>query len=103
MKVFVTDRDGSERTIDADEGEKLMIALVENDYEIEAICGGVANCATCHVYVDEGWVDRLSEPGTDEWELLQSSAYARPNSRLSCQIKLDDSLEGLQVTVAPEE
>jgi 2Fe-2S ferredoxin len=80
-----------------------MIALVDNDYDIEMMCGGVGNCATCHVYIGADWVTKLPTPEKDEIDLLEQSSNYRVESRLSCQIKLDESMEGLQVTLAPIE
>lgn len=71
---------------------------------IEAVCGGVCACATCHVYVSEAWLGRLTPPDeTEEFMLDETNAERRPNSRLSCQIKLSDDISGLEVTIPPEE
>ena len=70
--------------------------------ELLALCGGCLSCATCHVFVDEAFIDRLPPMAEDEDELLNSSDSRRSNSRLSCQIELTASLEGLSVTIAPE-
>ena len=67
---------------------------------IVAECGGSAMCATCHVYVDEAWADRLPPPLATELEMLECTAAERlPNSRLSCQIKLSAALDGLVVRI----
>ena len=99
----VLDRNGTEREIDVDAGQTVMEALRDFDYGVLAICGGMCSCATCHVYVHPEWVNRLPTPMSDERELLSALAYVRPESRLSCQVALTDALEGLCVTVAPEE
>ena len=71
--------------------------------ELLALCGGCCSCATCHVHVDEPWLDSLPPMGADEDDLLDSSSHRRPNSRLSCKIELDEALDGLSVTIAPED
>jgi ferredoxin, 2Fe-2S len=70
---------------------------------VAAICGGMCSRATCHVYVDAEWFVRLPAPMSDEGELLSGLAARRENSRLSCQIMLNEELSGLKVTIAPEE
>lgn len=67
-----------------------------------ALCGGCLSCATCHVFVDEAFIDRLVPMSADEDELLNSSDARCSTSRLSCQIELTEDLEGLSVTIAPE-
>jgi 2Fe-2S ferredoxin len=68
---------------------------------IKAECGGACSCATCHVYVDEAFVNLLPPLSDDEEDLLFSTLDKRPNSRLSCQILLNEALDGLSVTIAP--
>lgn len=102
-KVIVVDREGVERELDAPEGVTLMEPLRDMDEGVAAICGGMCSCATCHVYVDPQWVGRLPEPMSDEQDMLGDLISRRDNSRLSCQIMLNDSLSGLKVTIAPEE
>lgn len=70
---------------------------------ILALCGGCASCGTCHVYVAEAWLERLPAMGRDEDEVLGFSDWRKPNSRLSCQIPFDQALDGICVTVAPED
>jgi ferredoxin, 2Fe-2S len=101
--VRVIDRDGAERELDAPNGSALMEPLRDMDDGVAAICGGMCSCATCHVYVDEEWVSKLPAPMSDETDMLGDLISRRPNSRLSCQVMLNDSLSGLKVTVAPEE
>ena len=71
--------------------------------QIQAICGGCASCGTCHVYVAEDWVSRLPPIQDEEETILAFSDWRQPNSRRSCQIKVTDELDGLCVTVAPED
>jgi 2Fe-2S ferredoxin len=99
----VVDRDGVEHEIEARTGLKVMENLRELDYGVAAICGGMCSCATCHVFVDPAWVERLPEAMSDERELLSELAHAEENSRLSCQIEFTPALAGLRVTIAPDE
>lgn len=91
--------DGTEQTVEAAAGTSVMQAALTNGVPgILAECGGAASCATCHVYVDEAWVDRCGGPGDDENEMLECTASERQScSRLSCQIELSDELDGLIV------
>jgi len=99
----VVDRNGIEHEIEARTGLKVMENLRELDYGVAAICGGMCSCATCHVFVDPEWVERLPEPMSDERELLSELAHVEDNSRLSCQIEFTPALAGLRVTIAPDE
>jgi ferredoxin, 2Fe-2S len=99
----VVDRDGVEHEVEARAGLKIMETLRELDYGVAAICGGMCSCATCHVYIDPEWVDRVPAPMSDERELLSELAHTRENSRLSCQIEVTPALAGLRVTIAPDE
>ena len=93
--------DGSSREVEVSAGRSLMLGATINGVEgIDAECGGTLSCATCHVYVDPAWVDRLPEPEEMELELMEGvAAERRPNSRLSCQITLTEALDGLTVEV----
>lgn len=99
----VVDRDGVEHEVEATMGLKVMETLRELDYGVAAICGGMCSCATCHVYVDSEWLERLPPPMSDERELLAELAHHEVNSRLSCQIEVTPELAGLKVTIAPDE
>jgi 2Fe-2S ferredoxin len=99
----VVDRDGVEHEVEARTGLKVMETLRELEYGVAAICGGMCSCATCHVYVDPSWVDRLPPPQSDERELLQELSHYNDQSRLSCQIEFTPQLAGLRVTIAPDE
>jgi ferredoxin, 2Fe-2S len=99
----VVDRDGVEHEVEAKTGLKVMETLRELDYGVAAICGGMCSCATCHVYVDPGWFERLQPPMSDERELLADLVHHESNSRLSCQIEFTAELAGLKVTIAPDE
>src|SRR5471032_2858948 len=102
-RMIVVDRDGKEHEVEAKAGLNMMEILRELDYGVAAICGGMCSCATCHVYVDPAWVDRLPAAMSDERELLSELAHAEGNSRLSCQIEFTPALAGLRVTIAPDE
>ncbi len=101
--INVIDRDGNEHQVEAHDDAPLMETLRDLDYGVAAICGGMCSCGTCHVYVDPGWLDRLSPQQADELELLESLEFMRENSRLSCQLPCSEALDGLRLTLAPEE
>lgn len=92
--------DGEVRTVDALAGNSVMRAAVENGLAgIEAECGGAMTCATCHVHVEDGWIDRLVPADFAESELLEMVEDFRPNSRLSCQIMIDLPLDGIVIAI----
>lgn len=102
--IHVTTRDGGQRDVEAESGRSLMENLRDGGIdEILALCGGNCSCATCHVHVDQAWLDKLPPMGADEDDLLDSSDARQDNSRLSCQIPVTDALDGLAVAVAPED
>ncbi len=75
-----------------------------DDGGVEALCGGMCSCATCHVFIEEKWLDKLPSRQDDELELVESTECFRDDhSRLSCQIPITDELDGLRLTIAPEE
>jgi 2Fe-2S ferredoxin len=101
-KLIVTDREGQVHELEGRPGWSVMEIIRDADLPIEAACGGCCACATCHVYVDPEWTEKLSEVG-DEEELMLDEAYeVQETSRLSCQLKWSDELDGLKVTLAPE-
>ncbi|MDQ6437835.1 2Fe-2S iron-sulfur cluster-binding protein [Mesorhizobium sp. LHD-90] len=92
--------DGTRFEVDAENGSTVMENAIRNAVPgIEAECGGACACATCHVYVDEAWTDIVGEPESMEEDMLDFAYDVRPNSRLSCQIKVRSELDGLVVTV----
>ncbi len=99
----VVDRDGVEHEVDAKAGLKVMETLRELEYGVAAICGGMCSCATCHVYVDPEWFQKLPRRQSDEQDLLAELSHTKENSRLSCQVEMTDDLAGLKVTIAPDE
>lgn len=103
-KLTVVNREGEERTVDAASGVSVMEAIRDNGFdELLALCGGCCSCATCHVFVDPAFADRLPEMSEDENDLLDSSDHRNETSRLSCQVPVSDDLDGLRVTIAPED
>jgi 2Fe-2S ferredoxin len=104
LKVTMTDVNGVTKTIEGvDEGASLMELGKRNDIAgIMGDCGGGCACATCHVYVDQEWFDKVGEPDDIEFAMLDMVAdVMKPNSRLGCQIKMAPELDGITVTVAP--
>jgi len=103
-KLVIVNRDGQETEVDAPEGGTVMEAVRDNGFdELLALCGGCCSCATCHVYVDDSFADKLPAVTEDESDLLDSSDHRKDNSRLSCQLRVTPELEGMRVTIAPED
>lgn len=102
VKINVTDREGQKHSLEGIEGWRVMEVIRDYGLPIKAECGGAMACATCHVYVCEGWIDKLVPPVQEEIQMLDEAFDVRPNSRLSCQILLAPELEGLEVELAPE-
>ncbi|PJK29679.1 2Fe-2S iron-sulfur cluster-binding protein [Minwuia thermotolerans] len=100
--IHVINRAGEPSDFEAETGVSVMENLRDNDYEVEAICGGSCSCATCHVYVDPAWLEKLPAQEADERELVSDEPTYQPNSRLSCQIEMTEDLDGLTLTIAPE-
>ena len=97
-KITFIDFSGSSRTVEAEVGATVMETAVSNNIPgIEAECGGACACATCHVYVDEAWRAKVGEPSPMEEDMLDFGYDVRANSRLSCQIKVTEELNGLIV------
>lgn len=95
-KITYIEYNGGERVLDLEPGRSLMQGAVDNSVQgIIGDCGGNCACATCHVYVDPDWFDRLGEKGEAEEMLLEEVFEVRPNSRLACQITVTDALDGL--------
>ncbi|MBZ0228250.1 MAG: 2Fe-2S iron-sulfur cluster binding domain-containing protein [Bauldia sp.] len=99
-KITYVAADGERYEVDAENGTTVMENAIRNDVPgIEAECGGACACATCHVYVDEAFKEIVGEPGAMEEDMLDFAFDVRPTSRLSCQIRVRDELDGLVVTV----
>ena len=102
--IKVTNRAGAGHTLDAPADTTLMEVLRNADIDILAICNGACSCSTCHVYVDANWTSKLPPRSAEEDEVLRETEHYQPaSSRLSCQIKLSAALDGLSVTIAPED
>ena len=98
-KITYIEHDGTEHAIDVKPGLSVMEGAVKNNIPgIDADCGGACACATCHVHVDEAWRATVGDPSPMEEDMLDFGFDVRPNSRLSCQIKVSDELDGLIVT-----
>ena len=102
MKIKVTDREGKKHELEGDTNSTLMEILRDAGLEIEAACGGCCSCATCHVYVNEKWLDKVNPKGDEEESMLDQAFDIKNNSRLSCQIPLSEELDGIELELAPE-
>lgn len=100
VKINFIDHNGATKTVDAEEGSTVMEAAIRNGVDgILAECGGACACATCHVYVEEDWKEKVGDPSPMEEDMLDFAFDVRPTSRLACQIKVTPELEGLSVNV----
>jgi len=98
-KILFMTHDGTSQEVDAPTGTTIMEAAVQNMVPgIDADCGGACACATCHVYVDKDWLGKLPTKDDMEDSMLDFAENVEDNSRLSCQIKLTDELDGIKVT-----
>ena len=97
-KLIITDRLGKKKEIQFDSNFTLMEILRDNGFEIEASCGGCCACATCHVYVDDKWFDKIPKAEDAEIDMIDMAFEPKKNSRLSCQIIVSEELDGLEVT-----
>jgi 2Fe-2S ferredoxin len=99
-KITYIDAEGTRYEVEAENGSTVMENAIRNGVPgIEAECGGACACATCHVYVDENFKAIVGDPEPMEEDMLDFAYDVRPNSRLSCQIRVRDELDGLTVTV----
>jgi len=103
INISVKDLDGQVHEIQAREGDSLMESLRQHEWGVAAACGGLCSCGTCHVYIDEEWLDKFQETASDELDLLDEFDSTRSNSRLSCQLPVQASHDGLRLTIAPGE
>lgn len=103
-KLIVVTRDGTEHEVEGKTGYSVMEVIRDAGIdELLALCGGCCSCATCHVQVDENWLGKLPPVSADEDDLLDSSDHKGPASRLSCQLVFGPDLDGMRVTIAPED
>ncbi len=99
-KITYIAHDGHQYEVEADIGTTVMENAVKNSVPgIEAECGGACACATCHVYVDDAWREKTGEPEIMEEDMLDFAFEPKESSRLSCQIKMSDELDGLVVRI----
>jgi ferredoxin len=103
ITIHVIDRNDVTHDLEVPLDMTLSVMEVCKSYElpVEAICGGMALCATCQVYIESP--HQLSEPTDDEWAMLDQAMHVRDNSRLGCQIRIQEDLDGLIVRLAPEQ
>ena len=101
IKISVTDREGEQHDLEAPTDMNLNLMEVLKSYElpVEGTCGGMALCASCHCYVESD--HKLNEPSEDEEDMLDQAFFVEDNSRLSCQIRMEDDKDGLKIKLAP--
>ena len=98
-KINYIDSQGNFKTIDIENGLTVMEGAIQNNVPgIDADCGGSMACATCHVYVEEKWLNKIPKPEDGEIDMIDMAFEPKKNSRLSCQITVTDELDGLTVT-----
>ena len=101
-KLIFVNSEGTERSVEAENGLSVMEIARDNDLEIEGTCGGSISCCTCHVIIDKDWFSIVGGPNPDEEDMLDLAVGLQPTSRLSCQIEVTNELDGLRMTI-PEE
>ena len=101
IKVIVTDREGKIHELDAptDMGMNMMELCKAAELPVEGTCGGMAMCASCHIYIESD--HPLHDPSEDEEDMLDQAFFVEDNSRLGCQVHLTDEIDGLKVRLAP--
>ena len=98
-KIIYKDNQGNSKTIEVEKGLSVMEGAIQNNIPgIDADCGGSMACATCHVYVEEKWLDKLPKAEEGEVDMIDMAFEPKKNSRLSCQLTVSDELDGLEVT-----
>lgn len=98
-KVIFNLADGSQKTVDVNVGDNLLEAAHRNHIPLEGACEGSLACSTCHVIVAPEWYNKIVEPTEDEEDLLDLAFGLKRTSRLGCQIVMDESLDGIEVTI----
>ena len=96
-RIFITDRENNTHELEAEAGLTFMEIIRDAGLDIEAACGGCCACATCHVYVDKKWFDKLPNKESAEEDMLDMAFEPKSLSRLSCQLTVSDALDGLVV------
>ena len=98
-KITYKDNQGNSQTIEVEKGLSVMEGAIQNNVPgIDADCGGSMACATCHVYVEEKWLNKLPKPEEGEIDMIDMAFEPKKNSRLSCQLIVTDEMDGLEVT-----
>ena len=98
-KITYKDNQGNSKTIEVEKGLSVMEGAIQNNIPgIDADCGGSMACATCHVYVEEKWLNKLPKPEEGEVDMIDMAFEPKKNSRLSCQLIVTDEMDGLEVT-----
>ena len=100
--IFVKDRQGNSHKLEADIGLKIMEIIRDAGLDIEAACGGCCACATCHVYVNNNWIEKLNPKEEEEESMLDQAFHVKNISRLSCQLEFEEKLDGIELILAPE-
>jgi|TARA_B100000767_G_C19481330_1_gene416334 2Fe-2S ferredoxin len=97
-KITYEDNQGNSKTLEVENGLSVMEGAIQNDVQgIDADCGGSMACATCHVYVEEKWLDKIPKAEEAEEDMIDMAFEPKKNSRLSCQLIVTDDLDGLKV------
>ena len=100
VQITYVEHDGTEHVVDSETGVSLMQVAIDNLVPgIDADCGGECSCATCHVMVNENWLEKVGPPGEMEESMLDLNPERQENSRLSCQVEVSEDLDGLRVTM----
>ena len=103
-KITYQDNQGNSKTIDVENGLTVMEGAIQNDIPgIDADCGGSMACATCHVYVEEKWLNKIPKAEEAEIDMIDMAYEPKKNSRLSCQLIVTDELDGLKVTTPTQQ
>ena len=101
-RLIFVNSEGTEKSVEAENGLSVMEIARDNDLDIEGTCGGSISCCTCHVIIDKDWFSIVGGPNPDEEDMLDLAVGLQPTSRLSCQIEVTNKLDGLRMTI-PEE
>ena len=98
-KITYKDKSGNSKTLEVEKGLTVMEGAIQNNVPgIDADCGGSMACATCNVYVEEKWLDKLPKAEEGEVDMIDMAFEPKKNSRLSCQLIVTDEMDGLEVT-----
>ena len=101
-RLIFVNSEGTEKSVEAENGLSVMEIARDNDLDIEGTCGGSISCCTCHVIIDKDWFSIVGGPNPDEEDMLDLAVGLQPTSRLSCQIEVTNELDGLRMTI-PED